>query len=688
MERTNSKQSIPGVIHFKRFSRKSYSVFQSLKRQVVIGVLMLPTLAYAKGVTSSVSMDAQQMPQVRDTLLLLQEVEIVSSGTILTQIAPTHTVQVLDSTAIARKAAASVNDLLKGFPSVDVRQRGPFSAQTDVSIRGSNHDQISYHLNGIDISDPQTGHNSADFPIDVTQIEKLEVLEGPQGGLSASSAFLGSVNIQTKSLNKPLLEVFAKGGSYGYYSVGGQIVRQAGNTGHHFAVSRTHYDGYLRNNAGKLNSDLGTTKLFYRGAWNTKAAEVTWSTGLSLKDVGSNTFYSLKYDDQFEHTSKWLTSLTAAFRSVLHPTIAAYWQHQFDRFELFRGDDSKVPFNHNRTDVVGLNIDGFYDSPIGRTIIGGSYRGEYLMSGNLGHDLRTQHEIRGHEGKYYTKHLERASWKLHLQHKVTLENFQIMAGALMHYNTLNETRPGIYPSASLSWNPGAGWRIHAAWSTSMRLPSYTELYYKVGGYKADEHLKTEKVRSWEIGARYDAGALSWKVTGFLNQGRNLIDWIRDKNDPDSPWISWNHSKMNTIGVESQLDLKLTDLIHGQRLFGNLTLGYAFIKGSMSLDEDHISQYTLNYPKHKLTGVLSLNLPWGVLGDINMRYVDRNGQYTSKDGVATDYRPYTVWDLKLRLPLKHLELSAECDNVLSKRYFDYGDIVQPGRTFLVGAKLTY
>jgi iron complex outermembrane receptor protein len=107
-------------------------------------------------------------------------------------------VTVLSRQEIQAAPVQSVNDLLKQFVGVDVRQRGAIGAQTDVSIRGSNYEQIAILLNGINIGDPQTGHNVFSLPIDISDIERIEVLEGPAGRIYGTSSLLGAINIVTK----------------------------------------------------------------------------------------------------------------------------------------------------------------------------------------------------------------------------------------------------------------------------------------------------------------------------------------------------------------------------------------------------------------------------------------------------------------------------------------------------------
>ena len=107
-------------------------------------------------------------------------------------------VTVMDSKAIEVAPAQTVNDLLKYAVGVDVRQRGAFGMQTDISMRGGTYNQVAVLLNGINITDPQTGHNSFDFPVNLSDIDHIEVVEGPAARVYGTSAMVGAINIVTK----------------------------------------------------------------------------------------------------------------------------------------------------------------------------------------------------------------------------------------------------------------------------------------------------------------------------------------------------------------------------------------------------------------------------------------------------------------------------------------------------------
>ena len=150
---------------FKHFSRKGFSLFAALGKEVLIGVLSVATLhnAKANGIAT------KALPVVTDSLKIgeqhLDEVLITGSRAPLTAVQSAKIVEIVTRDQIERAEAHTLNEVLKLSTGVDVRQRSGFGVQTDISINGGTFDQITLLLNGVPLSNPQTGHNAADFPV-------------------------------------------------------------------------------------------------------------------------------------------------------------------------------------------------------------------------------------------------------------------------------------------------------------------------------------------------------------------------------------------------------------------------------------------------------------------------------------------------------------------------------------------
>ncbi len=671
-------------LHFKQFQRKGYSLFACLGREVLIGTLSVATLTYAKA--DGISTE----PQRPDTLssqreVKLEEVCVTGSRAPLTRSQQARMVTVLDRADIQAAPVQSINDLLKMAVGVDVRQRGPIGAQTDISVRGGNYEQITILLNGISICDPQTGHNAFDFPVDICDIERIEVLEGPAGRVYGTSSLLGAINIVTRNSSSSL-QAHAEGGSYGYASVGGRVAL-ASAVSNSLSAGFTRSDGYSRNSKGHLNADYQGWRAFYQGHYDDETFAVNWHAGVSCRDFGSNTFYGAKWDDQFEHTLKTFTALQAENKhGRLHIKPSVYWNRNHDRFELFRGNAEAYPFNYHRTDVFGANLNSYCDWLLGRTAFGAELRNEDLISGNLGEPLNKKRSISG-TSRQYEYGLNRTNVSFMLEHNILLERFTLSAGLVAVKNSWNEMNMRVYPGADASYRIGEHWKIYASYNTSLRLPSVTELYYSVGGHQADKHLKPEELSAVEAGLKAQYPGVMASVSVYHNHCKNIIDWIRDTTKgPDAPWQSVNFTKVNATGCEVNTNFNLALLMPGQSLLKQLDVAYSYISQDKMEKEGIQSQFTLEYLRHKFVAKLGMNVWKNLNMSIHYRLQDRTGSYTDSQGQVKDYEPYSVVDARLSYDMPRYSFYAEANNLLNKTYVDFGHIPQPGIWIMAGASL--
>ena len=679
---SNKKQ---GVFKFKRFGRKGYSLFAVLGRVVVVGVLSVATLSksHAEGVGVKPVIDNDTTDKT-DRELTLDEVSVTGSRAPLTRAQAARMVTVLERADIQAAPVQSVNDLLKYVASVDVRQRGPIGAQTDISIRGGNYEQITILLNGINICDPQTGHNAFDFPVDISEIERIEVLEGPAGRVYGTSSLLGAINIVTRPRPTSSVSAHIEGGSYGYLSAGARANVASGKWNNQLSGSYSRSDGYQRNSAGGLNSDYSGGKAFYQGTYDDDIVSVSWHAGLSTKDFGSNTFYGAKWDDQFEHTLKTYTALQAETKKgSFHLKPSIYWNHSYDRFELFRDAAEKYPFNYHRTDIFGVNLNGYFDWILGRTAVGAELRNEDLLSGNLGEPLDNPHHISGTD-RYYDHGINRTNISFVVEHNILLRRFTLSAGLVAVKNSWNGMNMKVYPGIDASYRIGDSFKIFANYNTSLRMPSVTELYYSVGGHVADKNLKPEEISSVEAGVKYADHGITTQASVYHNNWKNMIDWIRYTADgPNAPWQSVNFTEVKATGFQAQLTLNFRQIVPTQRILKSFNASYNDLFQDKDIDSSVESKYSLEYLRHKLVANLQLNIVSRLDLGINFRWQDRRGIYTDFDGTVKEYSPYSVVDARLSWTAPKYKLYLEANNLFDKNYIDYGCVPQPGTWLIAG-----
>ena len=682
---------------FRHFGNKGYSLFSCLGREVVCSVLSVATLTYASAEsvsTKPVVSDSVSTTTARE--MMLDEVSVTGSRAPLTKSQAARMVTVLDRQDIAQAPVQSVNDLLKYAVGVDVRQRGPIGAQTDISIRGGTQDQIILLLNGINICDPQTGHNALDLPVDLSDIVRIEVIEGPAGRIYGSSSLVGAINIVTISkgvngsnegvngsyvgVNRELTDVTLHGeaGSFGYANVGGRAAF-GGKTNHSLSANYSRSDGYSRCKAGTLNTDYSGAKGFYQGQYDDDDVRLNWHLGIADKGWGSGTFYATpkwQADNQYEHTTKLYSAIQGETkRGRLHFAPSIYWNQNRDRYEGYRSEPEKMKYNYNRTDVYGVSLSAYFDWKAGRTAFGAELRNEDLVSGNLGEPLSQTHHISGTD-RDYTLGINRTNISGYLEHNLLLKNLTISAGLVAVKNTWSNMNITVYPGMDISDRPTPSWRLHAAVNTSLRMPSFTEMYYKLQGYKADPHLKPEEMTAVEAGCSYTKGCLCLSATAWYHHGRNMIDWIMDTSQgDDAVWQSVNHTKVNSIGAELSAKFRI------KRSY--FRVSYSFINQEKEQEANIVSQYALEYLRHKLIANAQVPLFARLTLGANFRWQDRVGQYTDFNGIAHDYKPYALVDARLTWQDAKYKLYLEANNLLDKDYVDYGHVEQPGRWLIAG-----
>ena len=648
------------ALRFRQFKRKGYALFACLGRVVIIGVLSVATLTSASAATdNSDTTDETGDPQKIDKETTLDDVEVTGSCAPLALGQAVRMVTVLSREEIQAAPVQSINDLLKMAVGVDVRQRGPIGAQTDVSIRGGTSEQITILLNGINICDPQTGHNAFDLPCDISDIERIEVLEGPAGRVYGTSSLVGAINIVTRDVRSKMAEVRVEGGSFGYLSAAGRVALGL----HSLSSNYTRSDGYSRSKAGSLNSDYSGGKVFYQGGYQCEGLLLNWSGGLSVKGFGSNTFYSAKFDEQYEHTTKIYTALQGDLTiGKLHVRPAIYWNRSYDRFELIRGSEERVPFNYHHSDVFGINLNTYFDWQLGRTAMGAEFRNEDIVSTNLGEPLSDPFS-------HYKVGLNRSNLSFHLEHNILLKRFTLSAGFIAIKNTWNQMPFKLYPGIDASYRIGDHWKVYASYNSSLRMPSFTELYYSVGGHKADKYLKPEELHAVEGGVKYSNYWLTAQTSIFHHHARNMIDWVMDTRDPDAVWQSVNHTKVNTTGVETNATLTANRY--------TLNLAYCYLHQNKDEQDFLQSQYSLEYLRHKVTASLRWSITDYLRLSVSYRWQDRMGSYTTVDGEVRDYHPYSVVDARLDWHQDSYNVYLEGNNLTGHHYVDYGNVPQPG-----------
>lgn len=665
------------AFRFKRFANKSYSAFNSLHKVVTIGFLTGCTLmsAHASSVEPS---EAVRLEVKADTIpdQELEEVIVTASKAELPLSRASKLVTLITKTEIERSPALSVQELLNSVAGIDVLQRGPHGVQADISLRGGSFDQVAILLNGINLTNPQTGHYSFDIPINLSDIDRIEIVHGPASLVYGASAFAGGINIITKKEAASNAYVKLEGGMHNSLNTEARGAYKTSSTLHQFSAGYKSSDGYMN------NSDYNMLNLLWQSRFDIEKSTLDLQMGFNNKEYGANTFYSPSYPNQFDDTESMFVSIKGETSGKLKFIPQLYWNRHNDCFQLIREGTPDVPdwytnHNYHQTDVFGTNLTFQYASKLGITSFGGEFRNEGIMSNVLGKPLD---EPIGN----FTKSDNRTAINYFAEQNFLFQNMTLSVGGLLNYNTAIPNKYAFYPAINSSYRITDKVSLYASWNKATRMPTFTDLYYTTATHTGNSNLEAEQSEAFEAGVKLSNRIVRANIAAFYMKGRNLIDWV--KPSEDALWESRNHSKVNKKGVETNLQFDLKELLGHRLPFHSLNLGYLYLDQNM-VDDALISNYTLNHLRHKFTANLQHDVVRNLSMTWNFRWQERTGSYLkyveAQPTEITRYKPFSLLDLKVTYQLRNINLYTSINNVFNTEYLDLGNLPQPGIWVMMG-----
>jgi vitamin B12 transporter len=227
------------------------------------------------------------------------------------------TVSVVTSEEIEQRQVRRVADALREVPGITVTQSGAPGQLTSVFTRGLRSEHTQVLLDGIPINQGLQGaFNFADLTVD--NIDRIEVVRGPQSTIYGPRALAGVIQIFTRrGAGRPTGVFSAEAGSFGSFRE--SLSSQGGWKQFDYSVGLSRFDteNERRNNEYRLSNGI---------------ANIGWSPNEQLRigslftyseaDIGlPNTISNPKPIDNF-FTERWLIGPSIEFRPN------EWWEHR------------------------------------------------------------------------------------------------------------------------------------------------------------------------------------------------------------------------------------------------------------------------------------------------------------------------------------------------------------------------
>ena len=703
-------------IRFRQFSHKAYAAFCSLHREVTIGrvaaymtdlemlksgkSIAVSALLLFSGIAAveadegvpkdSVPLEAQQL-SLQEVLVVSHKAEVNSEAyRLITQVSQAE---------IEALPIQTVADILQYLPGVDVRTRGANGAQADISMRGGTFDQVLVLLNGVPLSDFHTGHYALNIPVSTEMIERVEVLQGTSANLHG--AFSGAINIVTR--NFPSLQ----GGDRGRLSlkltagmnglVNPEVAASIQKDEALFNVSAEYSraEGYYaprpteKEATACRNSDFQLANIYFQTRW--RGLDV--QAGAQWKDAGLGMGYGFGSQDQFDATRTAFASGRYEHRwGAWRLDAQAAYRANYDRYEWHRGQRLYGNFHFAQTASAALSA--HYASKIGTTSFGVSVRNENMHSTNLGDTINPDGQVPNVAdfplADVRVLDLVKGGNRFHTNYYAEQTFYYAGLSASIGINGTYNTQFGHHlgGGANIGYEFKKAGTIYVNANRSLRMPTFTDLYYNAGNQLGNRNLKPEE--AWLLSVGYKGnlsslpfregsglGSFSWAVDWYYRWGKNIIDWVYVPTDTKRPFHAENQQQVNATGLELSLAYRLNEWLRC------VSVDYAYTYLDLDLKEAG-SRY-LDYLSHKLAIHLEHGIYKGFGASWTVRFQKREGQYNNAEGEVADYQPVWLLDGSVYWQNKYLRVSADCTNMTNTRYYDYGGILQPGAWAKVSIK---
>ncbi|MEJ6682072.1 MAG: TonB-dependent receptor [Flavobacteriales bacterium] len=551
-------------------------------------------------------------------------------------------------TVITRKElqelpGVTVADKLHNVNGLDLRSRGPHGVQTDIGLRGSSFDQVLVLINGIKLNDAQTGHHVMNLPIDLESIDRIEIHFGSAARVFGQNAFAGAINIITKISEDDFIKVKASAGDYNLRNAGLTANIATKNFKQSISGEFNASDGY------KFNTDYEIINGLYQSELNLKGHKLNAMLGYTSRKFGANGFYASEdYKDQYEEVTTMLSSLSYSPRlnnTANNILIRGYWRNNLDDYVFLREDPSY--FNNIHTNnQYGLEVNSTFKTKYGVLGLGVDAQLVRLESNNLGKRERTV--VTGF-----------------LEHKFQLVSGKVNITPGVQVNQFSDFGISYLPGVDAAYFVSPKSKIYASVGQTLRVPSYTDLYYSSPANGSNPDLKPETAFSQEIGYSTKLSPkINLDVAIFNRSSSDLIDRIKDT--PESVWIPYNISKLRTSGVSSNIAYNSPQF----SIVKQVRLGYTYLDSDIEVNEGITSRYALENLRHQLTAGFTLNYTKHLSHTVSYRYADR-----------LNLDSYGLLDSRVNLNIKRnltWNVFVDVTNILDIDYKETNLVRMPGR----------
>ncbi|MEK6528297.1 MAG: TonB-dependent receptor [Nitrospirota bacterium] len=569
----------------------------------------------------------------------------------------TSRVIIIPNKTIESKGAQFIGDVLKDVPEINLIQSGGQGKLADVILRGGSSSQVLVMIDGVKVKSTTTG--TFDFSgITADDIEKIEIVKGPQSTIYGSEAMAGVINIITKKgRDKTHADLALEGGSFDTYktsaSFSGALASRRGSEMLNYRFTASYFS-----TEGISISKRGDEKDGYKNASFSTKLGIKPSDIFNLEFTGRY-YYDRSELDDYNYTLRQTADALNFVQNGHHYVISGKGRlYLFDTWEqILTVSNIKDSLKTRDTDTSWNN----YDIITGMETVDWQNNlylsGSYTLTAGFENRLEKGENIGNFSRKIYNN-------AVYFNNKLSLFEGWLHVDAGIRYD-VHETfgNKYTYRIGSVYDIKPADLRILANYGTGFRAPTFNELFYPNYG---NPNLTPEESWAWEVGLEKGLldNKLSLSITYFDQNYDNLI-----QTDPFT-WTAVNIGKAQVKGIETGISAKPVE-----RLTVRTVYTY------MDTEDKDTGQRLVRRPKDKLNitaeysaGDLTLLAGYTFVGEVFDTIAQRNLESYSLINISGDYKL-----------TKNIKLFGRIDNLLDEDYETAGGYNSPGFSAFTGVK---
>ena len=558
-------------------------------------------------------------------------------------------VTVVDRAAIERSRAATVADLLRSVPGVDLAQSGGPGGVTSLFLRGANSNSALVLVDGVKLNSPYFGGVDLSS-LGTANVERVEIVRGPFSALYGSEALGGVVQVVTRRADADGIAGQA------HLGLGNASAREGG-------VNAAFREGAIGVAAGfrrgTVAGDLPNE--FFEGTDLSAALDVEVArdvkTGVTVRRESSRTGIPFSgatpTPNRATTADTTLVSVPLSFALGPKTTLEASGAYALDT-PTYTDPDDPWGFTSSETRArrAGGRLVASHVAGANRISVGTDYE-------------RTKVDNEDSYGVQLDG-LTTSTWSVFAEDRLSLANDRVAITAGVRHDEHDAFGGSTNPRVALSWRVSPALRLRAAAGSAFRAPSTGELYYPFSGNAA---LQPEQSVSYEAGAEWTlAKGLSLEASVFRSDVEDLIryDFALQRNV--------NVGRARMTGVETVLGGSLSAATWARA-------SYTWLDAE---DRD-TGLPLLRRPGHRASATFGADLGRGATTELTGLYVGERDDVDATTYQRVTSPAYFRVDAAVTGPRFFGSLSpfVRATNLLDRDYSEVAGYPSPGIRFVAG-----